>query len=136
MSVLDAFVVDTHALIWYLEGNPRLGPGAKRALDDPASRLYLPAIALAEALWVIEQGRCSIPTGGDLLSALDADPRLQFVPLDRRIIERSLNATSIPEMHDRHIVATAHELSGRGLAPGVLTRDSTIRASGLVTVIW
>ena len=27
-------VLDTHALIWYLEGNPRLGLSARSVLDD------------------------------------------------------------------------------------------------------
>jgi PIN domain nuclease of toxin-antitoxin system len=28
------YVLDSHALIWYLEGNARLGPNAKTILDD------------------------------------------------------------------------------------------------------
>jgi PIN domain nuclease of toxin-antitoxin system len=31
------YVVDTHALIWFLEGNPRLGAAAKTVLMDPVS---------------------------------------------------------------------------------------------------
>ncbi|HEC34066.1 MAG TPA: twitching motility protein PilT, partial [Chloroflexi bacterium] len=47
-------VLDTHALIWYLEGNPRLGQDAKRVMDDPRSELVLPVIALAEAAFIVE----------------------------------------------------------------------------------
>jgi PIN domain nuclease of toxin-antitoxin system len=43
------YVLDTHALVWHLEGNPRLGPQAKKAIEDPLSNLVLPIIALAEA---------------------------------------------------------------------------------------
>jgi PIN domain nuclease of toxin-antitoxin system len=43
------YVLDSHALVWHLEGNPRLGPQAKKVIDDPASNLVLPIIALAEA---------------------------------------------------------------------------------------
>ncbi len=32
-------IVDAHALLWYLEGNPRLGVNAKAVLDDPQSKL-------------------------------------------------------------------------------------------------
>jgi PIN domain nuclease of toxin-antitoxin system len=52
-------VVDTHALIWFLEGNPRLGAAAKTVLMDPDSELILPAIALAEAVW-IDSRWCSL----------------------------------------------------------------------------
>jgi len=46
------FVVDAHALIWFLEGNARLGQAAKLAMEDPSSALHLPIIALAEACWL------------------------------------------------------------------------------------
>ncbi len=42
-------IVDTHALVWYLEGNPGLGSNAKSVLDEPTSELIVPIIALAEA---------------------------------------------------------------------------------------
>jgi PIN domain nuclease of toxin-antitoxin system len=41
------YVLDTHALVWHLEGNPRPGPEAKKVIDDPLSSLVLPIIALA-----------------------------------------------------------------------------------------
>lgn len=44
------YIVDTHALVWYLESSPRLGLAAKDILDDPASKLVFPMIALAEAV--------------------------------------------------------------------------------------
>jgi PIN domain nuclease of toxin-antitoxin system len=54
------FVLDAHALIWYLEGNRRLGTAAKIIVDDPASDLILPVIALAEAAHIISKGRTLI----------------------------------------------------------------------------
>ena len=56
------YVLDTHALVWYLEANPRLGREAKRVVDDPLSDLVLPLIALAEAAYIVEKGRTAIPT--------------------------------------------------------------------------
>lgn len=44
------YVVDTHALIWFLEGNARLGVNARAILADAASELVLPAIALVAAV--------------------------------------------------------------------------------------
>ena len=51
------YVVDAHALIWYLESNTRLGSRAKAVLDDAASDLVLPVIALAEAAFVVSKGK-------------------------------------------------------------------------------
>lgn len=129
-------IVDAHALVWYLEGNPRPGTNAKIVLDDPASELVLPMIALAEACWVVEHGKSSIKTVNDLLAAVDADSRVVVLPLDRAVLDKSLNITVIPEMHDRQITATALCLADQGELIAVLTRDPDIRSSGLVPIVW
>ena len=133
----NEFVLDAHALVWFLEGNPRLGPIARAAIQDPASVLYLPFIALAEACWAIEHGRSSIPSVASLLTDLDADPRIVLVPLDRPILDLSLTLTPIREMHDRQIVATALHLAAKTGSPvSLLTCDQDITASGLVLITW
>lgn len=130
------FIVDTHALIWYVAGDSRLGTGARAVLEDPASRLIVPAIALAEAYWVVEGGRTSIPSISSLSTRLDADPRFQIAPLDRKTVERAAGLTVIPEMHDRQIVATALLLIDAGASVAVLTKDAEIQNSGLVPIVW
>jgi PIN domain nuclease of toxin-antitoxin system len=52
-GIVIEHVVGAHALIWMLEGNPRLGANARAVFTDPASRLLVPVIALAEACWVV-----------------------------------------------------------------------------------
>jgi len=106
----NEFVVDAHALIWFLGASPRLGINAHAAMQDPANVLYLPVIALAEACWTVDRGRTSIPSVASLLADVDADPRLVVVPLDSAILDISLTLTAISEMHDRQIAATALHL--------------------------
>ncbi len=36
------YIIDTHALIWYLDKDHRLSPSAKQILDDPDARLLNP----------------------------------------------------------------------------------------------
>lgn len=129
-------VVDTHALVWYLEGNQRLGSSAKTILADPSSELVLPMIALAETCWLVEHGKSTISSVPDLLAAVEADPRIEITPLNREILDRSLGLALIDEMHDRQIVASALVLQDKGATVALLTRDVVIRNSGLVTVIW
>ncbi len=133
---MNRFAVDAHALIWYLESNPRLGANARSAMQNPLNILFLPLIALAEACWIVAQGRCRIPTVADLLSDVDADPRLIPVPLDRAILDASLILAAVGEMHDRLIVATALHLASEGQPVVLLTRDENIRQSALVPVLW
>jgi PIN domain nuclease of toxin-antitoxin system len=134
--MITKHVVDTHALVWHLEGNPRLGSSAKTVLGDPSSELVLPMIALAEACWMVEHGKTTISNVQDLLAAVDADPRLEITPLNREILDRSLGLAVIDEMHDRQIVASALVLQDKGATVAILTRDSVIQSSGLATVIW
>ena len=130
------YVVDTHALIWFLEDNPRLGSNAKAILTHTTSQLILPAIALAEAVWIVERGKTSIPSVADLLSAIDADPRVIIYPLDQAVIEQTILFSAIHEMHDRQIVATAIVLQSQGEIITLLTCDKNIEASGLVSIAW
>jgi PIN domain nuclease of toxin-antitoxin system len=43
------YILDTHALIWFLEGNSRLSPIVKAILSDASSELILPAAGYANA---------------------------------------------------------------------------------------
>ena len=130
------YVVDTHALVWFLEGNPRLGTNAKACLEDPSSLLIVPIIVVAEACWIIEHGRTSIPSVSDFLQAVDADPRVTVIALDRAILDKTLPLQTIGELHDRQIVATAHFLQDHGETVAVLTKDTNIRDAGVVPTIW
>jgi PIN domain nuclease of toxin-antitoxin system len=86
------YVLDTHALVWHLEGNPRLGPQAKKAIDDPLNSLVLPIIALAEAAYIFERGRTAIPGVSNLLKSLCADPRIAIYPVTWEVFQASLEA--------------------------------------------
>lgn len=130
------YIVDTHALIQFLEGNPRLGISAKQVLENLESRLILPAIALAEASFIIERGKTSIPSVNDLHTAVNGDPRIVVYPLDRAIIEITNTLLTINEMHDRQIVATAIILKNQGKQVSVLTCDRNITESGVVSIAW
>ncbi|CAA9430147.1 MAG: hypothetical protein AVDCRST_MAG64-3423 [uncultured Phycisphaerae bacterium] len=130
------FVIDTHALVWFLQGDARLGLKARAVLEDPGSKLVLPAIALAEACHIVERGRTSIPSSRELLKAVGRDRRIRVAPLTRAIVRRTVDLGSIPEMHDRQIAATALRIIDRGGDAILLTKDERILASGIVPVIW
>ncbi len=130
------YVVDTHALIWYLEGNPRLGPTAREIMKDPRNTLFLPIIALAEACWIVEHGRSSIPSVVDLIRDVDSDPRITIVPLNREIFDRYLAVPATIEMHDRLIIAALLELAASGDPIAMLTADQTVRTCGVVSTVW
>lgn len=127
--------VDTHAFLWYLAGSPQLGSAAKSILQDPQCELFISAITLAEACWIVERGRVALKVP-DILKAIDNDPRITVLPLDRSVIEKSNALTAVGEMHDRQIVATALIAQEQGDTVDLLTKDGNIIASGLITTVW
>jgi len=130
------YIVDTHALIWFLEGNPRLGIRAKAILSDLSSELILPAIALAESVWIVSRGKTSIPSPHSLLNIIRSDRRVLIYPMDIEVIEESIKLITINEMHDRQIVLTALVVENQGHQVALLTCDQNIIASNLVAIIW
>ncbi|TVP59337.1 MAG: PIN domain-containing protein [Nodularia sp. (in: Bacteria)] len=130
------YVIDTHALIWFLEGNSLLSTKAKFILSQPDSQLIIPATTLAKAVWIVERGRTSIPDPKDVISVVDADPRVVIYPLDKEVIQMTMSLSVIQEMHDRQIVATALVLASKGEVVQLLTCDKNITESGLIAIVW
>jgi PIN domain nuclease of toxin-antitoxin system len=131
------YVADAHAMVWHLFAQSRLGKDALTVLTDAAAgntRIYLPAVAVAEMIMVLEKQR--IP--GITMSQLEIELELmrnsanyEFLPLFPETVIHSRTLTAIPDIFDRLIVAEAMRL---GLP--LITADSVIRASGLVSVVW
>jgi PIN domain nuclease of toxin-antitoxin system len=135
LLAMHRFVVDTHALIWFLAKNPNLGVEARRTLNEPNSDLVIPAIVLAEALWILTSRKLEVEPI-ELLSAIDTDHRITVYPLTREIVEIAQGISSVSEMHGRQIVATALHLSTLDEPYSLLTRDQDITSSGSVPVVW
>jgi PIN domain nuclease of toxin-antitoxin system len=130
------YVIDTHALIWFFEDNARLSLQAKTVLSDPNSQLILPAIALAEAVWIVDRGKTTIPSSTAILTDVLGDSRIRIYPLDSTIIEQTITLNAIDEMHDRQIVATAIVLQNQGQPVMLISCDRTITASNLIPILW
>ncbi len=126
-------VVDTHALLWHIEGSKRLSEPARRVLSDTADALVIPTIVLAEARYAIARQRTTV-SWQDLLEEIERDSRFNVHDLNIDIVRRAPDEL---EMHDALICATAlilHEASGERV--GVITKDSRIRDSALVNTVW
>lgn len=131
------YVVDTHTLLWYLVNDARLGKLAGQILDTKDSRLLLPAIALAEALFLLERRPGLYPLSAyDVLQRVASDVRFFVVALDFELVTETAKHMVVPEMHDRQIVATALLAQTDGHQVAILTRDESIQNCGLVQTIW
>ena len=61
------YVLDTHAIVWHLANDRRLGTAARHALADETSRLLVPTIVLAELKHLAETTR--VPMSFDQILA-------------------------------------------------------------------
>jgi PIN domain nuclease of toxin-antitoxin system len=80
------YVVDTHALIWFLERSTRLGAQAAAALRDDAARLVVPAIVLAEVKYLADRGRVET-TLERVMRAVSEDVRSRIYPIDEDVVQ-------------------------------------------------
>jgi PIN domain nuclease of toxin-antitoxin system len=132
MSQANVVVIDTHALIWYLEEDARLSVNATLALDRIGQDVnvgFIPTIALAELMHISEKGRTGLEFRA-VLTRLEDIRNLGIASFDLEVLTRMLSLDMF-ELHDRIIVATALSHDAR-----LVTRDRAIRNSGVVECIW
>ena len=54
------YVLDTHAFLWHMTNDARLGDNAKTVLDlidQNDAKAFIPSIVLAESIFIIEKKR-------------------------------------------------------------------------------
>lgn len=132
MTTAELLIVDTHALVWFLEDDARLGAAARDALSQSSVQVVIPAMFLAEISYLHARGRIAVSTA-DVVERVREAANARIQPLDQEVVAflpASLN------IHDGLIVATALHLAGRGAGVALVTKDAEIAGSGLVEVVW
>lgn len=131
----EAAVTDTHALVFHAAGGGKLGPRASAFYDRCERReaiLYVPAAVIWECSLLARVSRINLRrTVREFFDDLFSNPSYQ--PLDltpgQVFLADELRFTRDP--FDALICAAA-----RTLELPLVTRDSDIRASGAVRVMW
>ena len=133
---MAAVGVDTHALVWYVEGSGQLSAPALAALHAAAVQgdpIYVSSVCLVEIAYLAEKGKLPVALFDRIAQLLrQGNTALREVPftLDMADTLRGISRTLVPDMPDRMIAATAVRLG----VP-LVTRDQRIQNAG-VTTIW
>ena len=126
-------VLDTHPLVWHLEGNGRLSPRARAVLMDPGAELVIPTIVLAE-IWHLHNRQKIRTSAQELRARILSASNCSVYPLDEAVLE--LLPAEL-DIHDAIIVATARVYRDVLQQPvRLLTCDKPITQSGLVDTVW
>jgi PIN domain nuclease of toxin-antitoxin system len=121
-------MLDTHALVWALEGSPRLSRLARASIEDPGNDVLVSAVSAVEVAIKKALGRLRVPD--DLEEAVD---EVGFI---RRPIgfAEARRLESLPHHHrdpfDRLLVAHAIEEKA-----ALVTRDRKL-ARYDVRILW
>lgn len=108
-------LLDTHALVWLLDGDERLGEKSRTLIQQSAQAdsLYVSAITPWEIAMLVSKGRLTLVQEiGEWLRIAISMPGIRMAPLS---IDVSVASTRLPgtfhsDPADRIIVATARHL--------------------------
>ena len=125
-------LLDTHALVWWVDGSKKLAREQLRATERAAnaSTLFVSEISFWEIAMLVEARKLSFREPlGEWLERATAAPAVQRVGITPTIAREfaSLGATRTWDPADRIIVATARVLAAR-----LITSDSRIVESNIV----
>ncbi|HEY6895657.1 MAG TPA: type II toxin-antitoxin system VapC family toxin [Rhodocyclaceae bacterium] len=123
-------MLDTHALVWLLAGNQRLGAKARKTIQKAArdNDLFVSAISPWEIAVLVSKGRLVLDRDvGEWVQTALALPGIRLEPLSPEV---AVASTRLPgQLHsdpaDRIIAATA-----RHLGAALITADSQLLGYG------
>lgn len=131
-------VLDTHALIWWVNGDNRLstlaGEAIKRETDREEGEILISSISAWEVALLVEKGRLMLTMEvNNWLKVVKEIDNVNFAPLDNDIAVQSVKLPGRfhADPADRIITALARHHS----AP-VVTCDTKIREYEYVKSIW
>ena len=129
-------VIDTHALLWWVNDPTTLSRPAKKAIDAgvKSSSVHVSCITSWEIALLVERGRLRLALDvRDWLCRCEALPFLTFVAVSNAIAVESVRLPDFPHADpaDRIIAATALSLG----AP-LVTKDDKLQNYPHLKTIW
>lgn len=129
-------VLDTHALLWWVNDPTALSNAALTAIDEATRTrsVNVSGISSWEIAMLVERGRLQLALDvRDWLCRCEALPFLTFVPVGNAIAVESVRLPEFPHSDpaDRIIAATALSLGA-----ALVTKDDKLRAYPHLKTIW
>jgi PIN domain nuclease of toxin-antitoxin system len=121
-------LLDTHLLLWWLEGSPRLSVRARELMASPANAIFVSAVSLWEIRLKQSIGKLRVPV---LLKDAIAEESFESLPL------MPLHADGIADLPWHHRDPFDRILIAQARAEGMtfLTADEALSAYGAFVLV-
>lgn len=130
---MRTLVLDTHALVWFLQNSVRLPVRAKKAIASDQNFKLIPFIAICEIHYLSSRGRFSLSAEVVVAHLVNA-AHFEIVPHAVNQLQYMMSGL---EMHDSLIVATAKEAEVRNEQKVLLvSKDGEILQKSGLDVLW
>jgi len=126
------YLLDTHALLWYLSGDKRIPPKSRKIISDPSNRCFISLASLWEIAIKIKIGKLDI--SGDLSELTHQlwENKIEILPV---VFEHILETMDLEDNHrdpfDRIIIAQAKFEKFT-----IITKDENFYNYRNINIIW
>jgi PIN domain nuclease of toxin-antitoxin system len=124
-------LLDTHAFMWFVNGDPMLGRNAKKSIENTANQSFMSVASLWEMAIKINIGKLSLSKPYHLIEQQIEDNRIELLPIR---FNHTLQIVNLPLYHrypfDRLIIAQAIAENMT-----VITKDDNFK-SYPINIIW
>ncbi len=125
-------LLDTHTLLWFLEGNQNLSTSAKTAIQNQNNTSFISIASIWEIVIKLGLGKLKLDIGLDELKSEILRNGFEILPLD---FEHILELSRLDELHkdpfDRIIISQAifEELT-------LLSKDANFNLYNKLKLVW
>jgi PIN domain nuclease of toxin-antitoxin system len=117
---MKTYVVDTHAIVWFLYRDKRLSENARMILKADDVKLIIPTIVLAEIKYLFNKNKIKISLQ-DVVDFIKNDARCKIQPFDFSCVEAMNDRLNI---HDAAIASHASVLKiTSGMDVAIISKD-------------
>lgn len=130
---METYVVDAHALVWFIAEDSRLSKEAERLLElaeQAEVEVLVPTLVLAEITHIARKKTVQVSVD-EVLERIEQGDGFAVVPFDLVIFRTMLQLPDEWEIHDRIIGATA-----RYYKATLITKDEVLHDSNEIETIW
>ena len=127
------FVTDTHALVWWFTGSPKLSAKAEEIFakcERGENIIFIPSIVVAELLSIFDKKRVSF-NFRNLFKKIHTSENFVLIALDYPVLEKMVALKEVPELHDKIIASTA-----KYLKVPIITKDKILQSLPSIRTIW